>query len=190
MSVSDSTSIIAVEYRDIPDFPGYRIGNDGSVWSCWYKISHGRPLGIQWYMGAEWHRMAFSIDHGGYRQVGLSRDGKRHCRKVHRLVAERFIGPRPAGMQIRHLDGTRTNNTPANLSYGTAIENQADRIVHGTDCRGEKQGASKLTKNDVIAIRDKFAAGVHTKQNLADEYHVSDTQIGRIINRTKWKCVT
>lgn len=26
-----------VEYRDIPEFPGYRVGSDGSVWSAWSR---------------------------------------------------------------------------------------------------------------------------------------------------------
>jgi hypothetical protein len=31
-----------VEYRDVPGFPGYRVGTDGSVWSCWERTAGGR----------------------------------------------------------------------------------------------------------------------------------------------------
>ena len=39
-----------IEYRDIPDYPGYRVGNNGSVWSCWIKGNAYYPirLGTTW----------------------------------------------------------------------------------------------------------------------------------------------
>lgn len=36
-------------------------------------------------------------------------------------------------MVVRHLDGNTENNTLGNLSYGTAAENTADSIRHGTN---------------------------------------------------------
>src|SRR5215472_269740 len=30
-----------VDYRDIPGFPGYRVGDDGSIWSAWRKGGRG-----------------------------------------------------------------------------------------------------------------------------------------------------
>lgn len=50
---------------------------------------------------------------------------------VHELVAMTFIGPRPDGMQIRHLDDDFTNNHWTNLAYGTAKENCADSVASG-----------------------------------------------------------
>src|SRR6516162_5295689 len=47
--------------------------------------------------------------------------------KVHRLVLEAFRGPRPAGMQCRHLDSNPLNNELKNLVWGTFAENWADR---------------------------------------------------------------
>lgn len=53
---------------------------------------------------------------------------------VHTLVAAAFLGPRPEGMQVRHADGDRTNNTLGNLCYGTPKDNMQDAISHGTHC--------------------------------------------------------
>ena len=50
-------------------------------------------------------------------------DGTRKLKLVHRLVAEAFIGPRPAGMDIDHVDGNRSNNHYTNLEYVTHSEN-------------------------------------------------------------------
>jgi len=58
--------------------------------------------------------------------------GAGNYRLVHRLVVEAFIGPIPEGQDVRHLDGSRTNNVPENLCYGTRLENMADQRRHGT----------------------------------------------------------
>jgi hypothetical protein len=95
---------------------------------------------------------------------------------AHRLVAEAFHGPAPEGMECRHLDGTRDNNRPSNLAWGTPVENAADRRRHGTNISGERHGAAKLTAADVAEIRKRRAAG-ETLQSLADEYGVHNSTI-------------
>lgn len=67
-------------------------------------------------------------DLDGYLTVRV--DGK--TRRVHRLVMLAFVGPRPPGLQIRHLDGNNQHNDLSNLKYGTPAENAADKIRHGT----------------------------------------------------------
>jgi hypothetical protein len=52
-------------------------------------------------------------------------------RKVHQLVLEAFVGPKPEGGVCRHLDGNRTNNHITNLRWGTRSENSKDRWDHG-----------------------------------------------------------
>lgn len=75
-------------------------------------------------------RSATAID--GHLKVSLSRDNQATTRLVHQLVAEAFIGPRPAGMEVRHLNGIAADNRAANLQYGTHAENVRDRNEHGT----------------------------------------------------------
>jgi len=66
-----------------------------------------------------------------YPSVTMYTQGRyRDC--IHRMVAAAFIGPRPVGMEVRHLDGDPTNNHVSNLTYGTHAENMADRRLHGT----------------------------------------------------------
>lgn len=59
----------------------------------------------------------------GYLSVALCRDGGCRSYTIHELVARAFIGPRPEGADIDHIDGNRTNNLPANLRYVSHLMN-------------------------------------------------------------------
>lgn len=76
--------------------------------------------------------VSFAKKRGGYARVVLRRDGKQFARPVHVLVCEAFHGVRPDGMQVRHLDGQVLNNAATNLAWGTAAENERDKVRHGT----------------------------------------------------------
>lgn len=82
--------------------------------------------------------LAGGMDTRGYRHYALQRDGGTVTRLAHSLVAAAFIGPRPpvppgeARIEVRHMDGNRTNNHAANLRYGTSRQNTLDSIEHGT----------------------------------------------------------
>jgi hypothetical protein len=181
MSADDLTT--SIEYRDIPGFPGYRVGSDGTVWSCW---RHGVGNGIP----GEWHELkAFSSGTVGYPAVVLKGRGKKARRTVHRLVIEIFKGPCRPGQECRHLDGNPLNNRVENLEWGTRVENMADRVGHGTHVQGEKVGSAKLTVADVAAIRVIFAAGGTTKQGLAESFGVTPKLIRDILARRIWRHV-
>jgi plasmid maintenance system antidote protein VapI len=48
---------------------------------------------------------------------------------------------------------------------------------------------AKLTKKDVVRIRDRFSRGGILQRELAEEYGVCHQMISAIINRSKWKDV-
>lgn len=108
--------------------------------------------------------------------------------RVHHAVLEAFIGPRPAGMQCRHLNDEPTDNRVENLAWGTATENQADRRRNGRMPLGERSGTAKLTEADVREIRARHPT--ETLRALAAEYGVSHTAIRRAFNGTKWGHLT
>jgi hypothetical protein len=62
----------------------------------------------------------------GYLYVSLSKKGKHHVRTIHYLMMLTFVGQRPEGMDVRHLDGNKKNNSLDNLAYGTRKENIHD----------------------------------------------------------------
>lgn len=54
----------------------------------------------------------------GCLKVSLYKDRKRYTAKVHRVIAESFLGEHP-GMDVRHKDNDRSNNRPDNLEWCT-----------------------------------------------------------------------
>lgn len=111
--------------------------------------------------------------------VNLRRDGKPRPFAVHALVLEAFVGPRPEGMECRHLDGDPTNNALANLAWGTRAENIADKRRHGTiGCHHRR----KLTAAQVQAIRKEAKKRSRPYREIAADYGVSISAIGNIIN--------
>jgi hypothetical protein len=124
-------------WAPIPGYPKYLVSDQGRV-----KGLHYGKLRIPQKNGS------------GYLCVSLITDaGKIQKRGIHCLMLEAFVGPRPEGMQTRHLDGNQTNNVLSNLCYGTHAENVADRARHGTDRRGERHRSARLSEKDVLEIR-------------------------------------
>jgi hypothetical protein len=90
----------------------------------------------------------------GYPVVTLSSGVKEQTRfAVHRLVAELFIGPPPPGTQVCHNNGDPLDNQVTNLRWGSAKENAADKMLHGTQPMGEATVTAVLTEDDVHWIR-------------------------------------
>lgn len=89
----------------------------------------------------------------GYAAFFTTTSGKPKCLLVHAMVLEAFVSPRPAGMQVRHLDGNPRNNTLANLAWGSAKQNAEDKRAHGRIRFGAQNPKTKLTAEQVIEIR-------------------------------------
>lgn len=99
--------------KPIPGFPEvFTAGLDGEI----YK--NGKPL------KGHMHRK-------GYRRVNLRVDSIDKNYYVHSLVAAAFIGPRPEGHHVDHIDFDKLNNRPENLRYLPALENSMRRCPNG-----------------------------------------------------------
>lgn len=168
--MSETTS--SVEYRLVPGLEGYRVGDDGSIWSC-----RGRCC-----VTDKWRQMKEKTDRYGYRCVTLRINRVRYYRTVHSLVLFSFVGTCPSGMQCRHLDGNPSNNRLSNLCWGTPLDNMRDRANHGHTRHGEKHYKAKLTEAQVRDIKSSTLSIA----TLATMYPVTPEMIGMIVRGQSW----
>lgn len=114
-------------------------------------------------------------------------DGSKTMRNLHSLVSEAFLGPRPKGMEVRHLNGQKNDNRLENLVYGTPKENQADKRLHGTQPLGPTHPLSKLSYIKAEAVRELYATGRFGYSDLADVFEVGSGSIRKIISGGTWR---
>lgn len=122
----------------------------------------------------------------GYWYVVLSLKKVVKSWSIHRLVLTTFKGHRSSSFDCRHLDGNRSNNKLSNLAWGTRLENEADKRLHGRVSEGSRNGHAKLTESQVIDIRKRYKSGA-TKRELYTEYGMSRRAVSSILLRQSWK---
>jgi len=162
------------EWKPIPGYEGhYEVSSTGEV----------RSLRSRFGLRAEPRAVVPLVHPSGYLSVGLCKDAFVRRRRVHQLVLEAFVGPRPQGSETRHLNGKQADNRLENLTWGTKIENAKDKALHGTQTRGVTNNTAKLTEEQVYEIR----ASKESLSVLAGRYRVAKTNVSMIKNRVTWK---
>lgn len=164
-------------WKDIIGYEGYyRISTFGRVRSLIYYHGSNNRILKQW------------STPNGYLQVELCKRGCRKSYNVHRLVLGAFMGQCPDKYQCRHLDGNCRNNNLVNLQWGTASENSADRIIHGTVSYGMDHPNSKLIDDDIREIRLLSGKGISQRQ-LSRIFNISRSTVSSILKGETWKGV-
>ncbi|WP_394112362.1 HNH endonuclease [Xanthobacter wiegelii] len=154
----------------------------------------GRPVGgseanrwIEEFISKDTHsdecvEWPFSKITGGYGV--FTKDYVRY--RAHRVVCEAANGPPESDkLDAAHSCGNRLCVNPKHLRWATRKENCADRLIHGTENVGERNGQAKLTERDVREIRALLDSGVKRK-TVADRFHISLSHLDAIRARTKW----
>lgn len=109
-------------------------------WEGWYEVSdlgHVRSMArvVRGSRGCVQHLKSrartIKPGFGGYLTVVLYRNNKGHGVRVHTLVLEAFIGPRPDDMECCHDNGDPSDARLSNLYWGTHSQNQLDQVRHG-----------------------------------------------------------
>lgn len=114
---------------------------------------------------------------------------KGKTRSAHRFMCMLAHGePAKPELEAAHLCGNPSCVNPNHLKWKTKLENQADRLVHGTDCRGVKSCNTNLTEEDVRAIRELARHGTPHKV-IAMRFGKSLGGLRSIIYRITWKHV-
>lgn len=91
------------------------VREDGEIWACKWKSLKERNYKRK--------KVSFYVKEGGYLKCRLSVNGKSMLQSMHEIVAHAFIGARPNGLSLDHIDGNPSNNHHSNLRYVTQREN-------------------------------------------------------------------
>ena len=103
-----------------------------------------------------------------------------------RLSLEVHEGPAPTSKhQAAHKCGVKACVNPRHLYWATPKENTSDKVLHGTQRRGEDCYNSVLTEEKVKSIR----ASDLSYSTLAREHGVSRMTINNVKKRRAWKHV-
>jgi hypothetical protein len=158
-------------WRQSPYYPEYEISNLGN-------LRHKENK----------NNLKYSIHKKGYPQINLKVDGKRVCRKIHRLVAEAFIPNPERKPQVNHINGDKFDNRVENLEWVTNGENGKHAYRTGLKIApvGENHQRSLLTNEQVIYIFQSSK----TRRELAEKFNVSLSTITAIWNKHNWSTTT
>lgn len=151
----------------VPDYPDYDCSNMGRVRSR--RNSKARREGKA-------RMLACRSINGNYPRVRLCNEEGTRRVDVHVLVAELFIGPRPEGLVVCHQNDDRRDARASSLRYGTHTDNANDAYENGKQFKGFRHFSSKLTPEQVVAIR----ADTRPLRVIAKEYGVSKPSISNI----------
>jgi hypothetical protein len=129
-SASTEPSPTTEEWRDVLGFESaYEVSNLGYLRSK----KTGAALKLQ--------------SRGRYLAASLKDAPKKSMRSVHVAVAEAFLGPRPQGLEVAHLNGDARDNRLTNLAYVTTQENEAHKRQHGTSRALLKPEQAEILRN-------------------------------------------
>lgn len=167
--MADETNITETEeWRDVPGWPAYQASSLGRVRGPRRMLScKAGPLGY------------------AYTSLSDRANGRRLKVFVHKIICAAFLGERPEGLQINHINNNRADNRIANLEYVTAKQNCQHRKVHGTFPTGENNGRARLTAEQVAEIRKRRASGEKLLP-LSIEYGVHKNTIWWITSGKTW----
>lgn len=180
------------EWRCIADFPDYAVSSFGRVKRIAADARNHRVTGTP---------LRPATSPRGYLFVTLCISGIATSVRINRLVCSVFHGAPPSALHhAAHNDGKVSNNYKDNLRWATGIENEADKLTHGTAAigdkhwsklspekraKGESHGLAKLTDEDIPKIR----ADPRGQRQIAIIFGVTSRVIWSIKNHKTWRHV-
>lgn len=145
-------------YKPVKDHPDYLVTSNGNVFS----LKRGKFLSA-----FHWQ---------GYFQVVL--DGKNF--RIHKLVAEAFIGPRPKGLTINHINGIKTDNNIGNLEYVTLKENVRHAVDMGLIKTLDNSKHATKKNDDVVNAIFEYYMG-RRKSDVAAKYDITIQYLNQVL---------
>lgn len=177
MSLEQELSEIET-WKDVPGFPDYQVSDMG-------RIRSKSRLKTEWKILAHKNKHKYS-----YMYVTLVRGSVHKRFRLHRLIAEVFLGASEIKRHVLHINGNSRDNRLANLKYGTQIENYADMIRHKTAPIGERNGQAVFTEEDIYQIKVIGSWNKFFRKDIGRLFGTDESTISQILTGKRWKHVT
>jgi len=168
-----------VEWKLIPSLKRYEASNTG-------LIRNAKTLQI----------LKFQNDIHGYYILTCRPEPKHQVNvRVHRAVAEAFLGKCPDGLVVNHKDGNKKNNNIENLEYITSSENNQHAYDIGLKVanmdqvikKGDEHYNSQITEQQAIEIlKFHYRTGFGCRK-VAKFFGVSRGVTGNLLANRSWK---
>ena len=155
------------EWREIPGFVDCLASNSGLI------------------RGARGRLLKGSVSKGGYLYVRVKTStGESKKMHVHWLVSRAFIGERPPGYTVNHIDGVKQNNASSNLEYVTNSENikHAHRNGLVPYRRGEQANRARFAFSDVCEMRRLRDGGLKL-QDIAEKFDTNKGYVSELVRK-------
>lgn len=154
----------------------------------YYSVSdHGRVMRTKTHAGNPCTRILKSDNITGYQRVLLIVSGKQKPVLVHVAVALAFLGERPEGCEVNHIDTNKRNNHVSNLEYITHAKNIEHAVANGLIPHGNDHHKSILTDTQILEIRNGYEHNSGSIRRLASKYGVSANAIRSALQGKSWK---
>lgn len=125
------------------------------------------------------------LDKDGYCVINLHNGCKVKTHKVHRLVANAFLGKKE-NLEVNHKDGNKKNNCVENLEWCTSQENTIHAFNKklfipkcGKDCKNSKA---------VIIKKDNYIKKFDTEKLASEFLRVRPSAINNCLKKRNKKC--
>ena len=152
-------------FLPIVGFDNYFVSNFGNVKNC------------------KTNKILKPVNHRqGYKQIGLTKNGKCKTFKVHRLVGIAFLENPDNKPMIDHIDENKSNNNIKNLRWATNQENQSNQGKRINNTSGYKgitfnKHANKYKAQININGKNKHLGYYETAEEASKAYEAKAKQI-------------
>ena len=177
-------------WKDIPNFEGhYQASTMGRLRSL--NRSVNKKVGDEIFISSRTGRV-FRLRYKKnrrYLSIRLSKDGNTKGYPIHRIIAITFI-PNPENKpQVNHINGIKSDNRVENLSWMTSSENINHAISSGLNKSvvGENHGSCIFKNEEVLKIRELYATGKYSYNDIGRMFNSNKCRIFEIVKRKTWR---